>query len=182
MPSDSGGLGDRSSGRRLHPGSEERTHRHPGVEPTGTVEFWHFFTDREATAIDDVVNDFEAKHPKINVTRQGRPGRRQDDPGHRRRQRPGRRRCPTPPTSSASSAPPAPGSTSTPYIAARQGRPATDTPRVSARTPSTGASGARCRSWPTRTASTTTRRCFAEAGIAGAAEDAGRADRRWPRS
>jgi multiple sugar transport system substrate-binding protein len=39
----------------------------PGADVSGTVEFWHFFTDREATAIDSVVADFKASHPKINV-------------------------------------------------------------------------------------------------------------------
>ena len=39
----------------------------PGTEVSGTVEFWHFFTDREAQAIDSVVADFKASHPKINV-------------------------------------------------------------------------------------------------------------------
>ena len=61
------------------PGSNATTPGAAGVEPTGTVEFWHFFTDREAEAIDGVVADFEAKYPKVNVDRQGRPGRHQDD-------------------------------------------------------------------------------------------------------
>jgi multiple sugar transport system substrate-binding protein len=39
----------------------------PGVEPTGSVEFWHFFTDREAEAIDAIVADFKAKYPKVSV-------------------------------------------------------------------------------------------------------------------
>ncbi|MGI5242784.1 ABC transporter substrate-binding protein [Dactylosporangium sp. CA-139066] len=39
----------------------------PGADVSGTVEFWHFFTDREAEAIDAVVKDFQASHPKINV-------------------------------------------------------------------------------------------------------------------
>ena len=39
----------------------------PGAEVSGTVEFWHFFTDREAKAIDDIVKDFQASHPKITV-------------------------------------------------------------------------------------------------------------------
>ena len=60
----------------------------PGTEVSGTVEFWHFFTDREAEAIAGVVTDFEASHPKVKVDRQGRPGRREDAPGDRRRQGP----------------------------------------------------------------------------------------------
>jgi multiple sugar transport system substrate-binding protein len=36
------------------------------TEPT-TIEFWHFFADREAKVIDDVVKDFMAKNPKITV-------------------------------------------------------------------------------------------------------------------
>src|SRR3954454_13791708 len=39
----------------------------PTAEPAGTIEVWHFFTDREAKAIADVVHDFEATHPKIHV-------------------------------------------------------------------------------------------------------------------
>jgi multiple sugar transport system substrate-binding protein len=37
-------------------------------EPTGTIEFWHFFTDREANAIEGLINDFRAKYPKVTVT------------------------------------------------------------------------------------------------------------------
>jgi multiple sugar transport system substrate-binding protein len=40
----------------------------PGTTASGTVEFWHFFVDREAKAIEDVVHDFEASHPNIKVT------------------------------------------------------------------------------------------------------------------
>lgn len=43
----------------------------PGIEPSGTVEFWHFFTDREAKAIDGIVEDFKAKHPKVTVVVKG---------------------------------------------------------------------------------------------------------------
>jgi multiple sugar transport system substrate-binding protein len=39
----------------------------PGVEPSGTVELWHFFTDREAKAVDAVIADFKAKYPKVTV-------------------------------------------------------------------------------------------------------------------
>jgi len=44
----------------------------PGVaatapEPSGTVEFWHQFTDRESEAIASIVADFEAKYPKVHV-------------------------------------------------------------------------------------------------------------------
>ena len=34
---------------------------------TGTVSLWHFFTDREATVIQGVVNDFEKLHPGVKV-------------------------------------------------------------------------------------------------------------------
>lgn len=37
-------------------------------EPTGAIEFWHPFTDREAKAVEDLINDFRAKHPKVTVT------------------------------------------------------------------------------------------------------------------
>jgi len=39
----------------------------PSGPATGTVEFWHFFTDREAKAFQTVVDDFEATHPQIKV-------------------------------------------------------------------------------------------------------------------
>ena len=38
-----------------------------GQEATGTVDFWHFFTDREAAAIEAAIKDFEAEHPDIDV-------------------------------------------------------------------------------------------------------------------
>lgn len=49
------------------PGPKNQTPAPTGVEPSGTVEFWHFFTDREAAAIDGVIADFKAKYPKVNV-------------------------------------------------------------------------------------------------------------------
>jgi multiple sugar transport system substrate-binding protein len=49
------------------PSAPEAPVASPSVEPSGTVEFWHFFTDREAKAIDTVVADFKAKHPKVTV-------------------------------------------------------------------------------------------------------------------
>jgi multiple sugar transport system substrate-binding protein len=36
-------------------------------ELSGTVSFWHFFSDREAKVIQSVVDDFENKYPKIKV-------------------------------------------------------------------------------------------------------------------
>jgi multiple sugar transport system substrate-binding protein len=36
-------------------------------ELSGTVSFWHFFSDREAKVIQSVVDDFEKKHPKVKV-------------------------------------------------------------------------------------------------------------------
>lgn len=39
----------------------------PGTVASGTIEFWHFFTDREADAIQQAVNDFEAKYPQVKV-------------------------------------------------------------------------------------------------------------------
>lgn len=38
-----------------------------GQEAKGTIEFWHFFTDREAKAIDDAIAKFEDAHPDIDV-------------------------------------------------------------------------------------------------------------------
>jgi multiple sugar transport system substrate-binding protein len=40
----------------------------PGTQVSGTVELWHFFTEREANAIESVVKDFEPTHPNITVT------------------------------------------------------------------------------------------------------------------
>jgi multiple sugar transport system substrate-binding protein len=39
----------------------------PGTVASGTIEFWHFFTDREADAIQQAVNDFETKYPQVKV-------------------------------------------------------------------------------------------------------------------
>lgn len=50
------------------PAPKENKVADPGTEVSGTVELWHFFTDREANAIDQVVKDFEATHPNIKVT------------------------------------------------------------------------------------------------------------------
>jgi multiple sugar transport system substrate-binding protein len=49
------------------PGPKDKPIADPGADVSGTVEFWHFFTDREADAIDSVVADFQASHPKIKV-------------------------------------------------------------------------------------------------------------------
>ena len=49
------------------PGTSTGTPAAPTADPQGTIEFWHFFTEREATAIEGVVHDFEASHPKIHV-------------------------------------------------------------------------------------------------------------------
>lgn len=40
-------------------------------EPTGSIEFWHPFTDREAKAVDELISDFRAKYPKVTVTVKG---------------------------------------------------------------------------------------------------------------
>ena len=39
----------------------------PGTVASGTIEFWHFFSDREADAIQQAVNRFEAKFPPVKV-------------------------------------------------------------------------------------------------------------------
>ncbi|MEV4704767.1 ABC transporter substrate-binding protein [Actinoplanes sp. NPDC049316] len=57
------------------PAAKEQKIADPGTEVSGTVELWHFFTEREAAAIDTVIKDFENSHPKIKVT--VKPG--QDD-------------------------------------------------------------------------------------------------------
>jgi multiple sugar transport system substrate-binding protein len=50
------------------PAPKENKVAEPGAEVSGTVELWHFFTDREAKAIDAVIKDFQTSHPKITVT------------------------------------------------------------------------------------------------------------------
>lgn len=37
------------------------------TDVSGTVEFWHFFTDREADVIQSVVDDFETANPGVTV-------------------------------------------------------------------------------------------------------------------
>jgi multiple sugar transport system substrate-binding protein len=50
------------------PSSKPQAIASPGVSASGTIEFWHFFTDREADALQKVVDDFQAKYPAIKVT------------------------------------------------------------------------------------------------------------------
>jgi multiple sugar transport system substrate-binding protein len=50
------------------PAPKENKIADPGTQVSGTVELWHFFTEREAAAIDTVVKDFESTHPNIKVT------------------------------------------------------------------------------------------------------------------
>src|SRR6266545_3674761 len=40
------------------PGAKPQQVASPGVTASGTIEFWHFFTDREADAIQKVVDEF----------------------------------------------------------------------------------------------------------------------------
>ena len=40
------------------PGAKPQQVASPGVTASGTIQFWHFFTDREADAIQKVVNQF----------------------------------------------------------------------------------------------------------------------------
>ncbi|WP_436520968.1 ABC transporter substrate-binding protein [Actinoplanes sp. HUAS TT8] len=50
------------------PAPKENKIADPGTQVSGTVELWHFFTEREAAAIDEVVKDFQNTHPNIKVT------------------------------------------------------------------------------------------------------------------
>ncbi|MGH3734656.1 MAG: ABC transporter substrate-binding protein [Micromonosporaceae bacterium] len=50
------------------PGGAEDTGVGKAGQADGKVEFWHFFTAREAKAIESVVADFEKANPKIEVT------------------------------------------------------------------------------------------------------------------
>jgi multiple sugar transport system substrate-binding protein len=59
------------------PGGNKNTEAAPApAEPTGTIELWHPFTDREAKAVDEVLAGFKAKYPKVEVKVSGG----QDDP------------------------------------------------------------------------------------------------------
>jgi len=49
------------------PGSGPAAPAATAPEPSGTVEFWHQFTDRESEAIQSIVTDFQAKYPKVTV-------------------------------------------------------------------------------------------------------------------
>jgi multiple sugar transport system substrate-binding protein len=48
-------------------GGNQTVAKAPPKQLKGTVTFWHFFTDREATVIQSVVNDFEKANPKVHV-------------------------------------------------------------------------------------------------------------------
>src|SRR4051794_5250683 len=50
------------------PAPKETKIADPGASVSGTVELWHFFTEREAAAIDQVIKDFQVSHPNIKVT------------------------------------------------------------------------------------------------------------------
>jgi multiple sugar transport system substrate-binding protein len=39
----------------------------PGATASGTIEFWHFFTEKEADAIQKAVDGFQAKFPQVKV-------------------------------------------------------------------------------------------------------------------
>jgi multiple sugar transport system substrate-binding protein len=54
-------------GSACTPGAAPEPLASPTAEPEGTVEFWHFFTDREASAIETVIADFEKRYPKVHV-------------------------------------------------------------------------------------------------------------------
>lgn len=50
------------------PGTTETKDVAPaGQEASGTVDFWHFFTAREAAALEAAIAEFERAHPKIDV-------------------------------------------------------------------------------------------------------------------
>jgi multiple sugar transport system substrate-binding protein len=53
------------------PGAKKKDVAPAGQDASGTVEFWHPFTDRESDAVDAIVKDFQASHPKIKVTVKG---------------------------------------------------------------------------------------------------------------
>ncbi|WP_239138223.1 ABC transporter substrate-binding protein [Actinoplanes regularis] len=50
------------------PAPKENKVADPGTRVAGNVELWHFFTEREAQAIEQVVADFQTGHPAIKVT------------------------------------------------------------------------------------------------------------------
>ncbi|HZN17987.1 MAG TPA: ABC transporter substrate-binding protein [Micromonosporaceae bacterium] len=53
------------------PSSPDKPVAPSAVEPSGSVELWHFFTDREEKAIETVIADFKAKYPKVDVVVKG---------------------------------------------------------------------------------------------------------------
>lgn len=43
----------------------------PGAEASGDLELWHFFSDREEKALNEILDDFRAKHPKVKLVAKG---------------------------------------------------------------------------------------------------------------
>jgi multiple sugar transport system substrate-binding protein len=53
------------------PAAKKKDAAPAGQEASGAVEFWHPFTDREGDAMGAIIKDFQASHPKIQVTVKG---------------------------------------------------------------------------------------------------------------
>lgn len=53
------------------PSAPQEPIKEPGAEASGDLELWHFFTDREEKALNELLNDFKAKHPKVNLVAKG---------------------------------------------------------------------------------------------------------------
>ncbi|MGN9779318.1 ABC transporter substrate-binding protein [Micromonospora sp. H33] len=53
------------------PAANDKPVAQPGVEASGDLELWHFFTDREEQALNEILDDFRKKHPKVNLVAKG---------------------------------------------------------------------------------------------------------------
>lgn len=55
------------AGTACTPANDEAEIAPAGEKAAGTVDFWHFFTDREAKAVEAAVAEFEKEYPDIDV-------------------------------------------------------------------------------------------------------------------
>ena len=53
------------------PSAQEKPIENAGVEASGDLELWHFFSDREEKALNEILDDFRKKHPKVNLVAKG---------------------------------------------------------------------------------------------------------------
>ncbi len=53
------------------PSAKQDTPAQAGVEATGDLELWSFFSDREEQALNGILDDFRKKYPKVNLVAKG---------------------------------------------------------------------------------------------------------------